>query len=318
MNWPANAAGGAAAGKAGLGAAMGSKFLTAGAAALGQGIASGAFGGTSHRKMRRDHRLQLRNQYKHYYLPTARHAHKTWKSQQQWYRRNIAQKALQDRVKDAKAAGVHPLVAMGLAPSAAGPGPATGQTGPGYTNIIPGQSDVGSAIETGINTYLDLQAAERQARDLADRRLFDKQMQKMQLAEQALRNDWLMQQIKSSAAKSAGIRANASQPQPGEVVELGMVDRPPNIKDEPLVTAARPPEHTSPNTVANFFGMKIYPKPGEITAQGIEDLWGESLGWLASPFLFIRDLGYTLDKYHWNPSKKNWAKGRQSIEPFSP
>lgn len=297
---------------------FGSNFLTAAGSGLAKGLASGAFGGTSHRKMRRDHRIQLQNQYKHGYLPTARHGHKQWKRQQQWYRKNIAMKALQDRVKDARAAGVHPLVAMGLTPAAGGPAPSSGQMGTGYTNQIPGQSDFGSAIETGINTYLDQKHHAQRMADLAETRAHAKSMGRLQVIEQKLRNDWLNQQIENSKRKGLAATANSTQPGPRSIVELSAIQPDPPYTDEPLVTVAKPPEHTPKGAGLKIGPFTIRPKPGGVTAQGLEDQYGELISWGMSPLLFVRDIGYTIDRYYWNPRKKDWAKGRQSIDPYSP
>ena len=59
---------------------------------------------------------------------------------------------IQGRVADARAAGLHPLAALGIAPSSGG-------SIPGFSSSdIPGQHQTGSAIETGLRT---LQGAQR-------------------------------------------------------------------------------------------------------------------------------------------------------------
>ncbi len=104
------------------------------------------------------------------------------------------------RVRDAKSAGLHPLAALGIAP-------ASGGMLPGMEQTIPGQNTAGSAIETGINV---MQGMSREQ----TRNVHSQSMQKMQLEEQELRNDWLKSQILNSENKRLAGMANSQRPTP--------------------------------------------------------------------------------------------------------
>lgn len=91
-------------------------------------------------------------------------------------------KSIPARVEGAKAAGLHPLAALGIAPA-------------GQPAMIPGQSDTGSIIGEGI------QAAGRaygqaQARDHALK------IAELDLENRRLQNDWLQSQIAASNQKT--------------------------------------------------------------------------------------------------------------------
>lgn len=92
------------------------------------------------------------------------------------------------KMKAAKAAGIHPLIALGLNPASAPQQP-----------MIPGQSaDFGSAIKAGVDTTLAI----RDAREMSG----------LRIEEQKLRNDWLRMQIRNSARARGAVRANSSRP----------------------------------------------------------------------------------------------------------
>lgn len=283
---------------------MSSAFL----GGLGSGVASalgGSFGGVSTRKARVIHREQTKNAFTYGYKPSTElnwkyHqlqntlANKTWQEQQEWYRANIANKAMQDRVRDAKAAGVHPLVAMGLTPASGGPQPSGpggslgGQMGPGGS--IPSQgSGIGSAVGRGIQTYLDMknnQAAMQHSRA----------MSALQVQEQALRNTWLQTQIANSLAKRTEQGANQHQ----DVVELNTLSHkghvPSNSPESVMVRKADRYPHTQPNQGYSIFGQTIRQRPGKLTVEGAEDAMGEFGAFLYSPFSILQDIGYTLDQ----------------------
>lgn len=104
--------------------------------------------------------------------------------------------AIQRRVADARAAGLHPLAALGIPM-------ATGGSSGGPTPILPGQSSTGSAIGEGIRTAQSIastNASRQHAQQLAD----------LSLEEQRLRNVWLEEQIKNQRAKRLQGMANAA------------------------------------------------------------------------------------------------------------
>jgi len=92
------------------------------------------------------------------------------------------------RMKAAKAAGIHPLIALGLNPASAPQQP-----------MIPGQSaDFGSAIKAGVDTTLAIRDA--------------REMSSLRIEEQQLRNDWLRMQILNSARARGAQAANGTRP----------------------------------------------------------------------------------------------------------
>ena len=107
---------------------------------------------------------------------------------------------IKSKVEGAKAAGLHPLAALGIS---TGSGPSGA--------VIPGQSpDAGSAIGQGINTYLN-------ARQAQEDRAHSQQLATLGLEEQRLRNDWLRQQIMASKVKSLAGLTNATRHRTGNV-----------------------------------------------------------------------------------------------------
>ncbi len=102
-------------------------------------------------------------------------------------------------MKSMDESGLHRLAALGITPGAGTsmPSPQQGPVGHSSQPIIPGQSNFGSAVETGINTALNV---------AQDNRMYGLKMQ-----EQELRNDWLRTQIANSRIKTVAALANSQQ-----------------------------------------------------------------------------------------------------------
>lgn len=182
----------------------------------------------------------------------------------------------QARVADARKAGLHPLAALGIAPSSGGY--------PSASPGLPGQSDTGSAIETGINTMLNVASADK-------RDAHSKVMQGMQLKEQQLRNDWLESQIAASKVKTMGGIANINQ----DAIALKTLVLGP--KAPTLFKRADRYPHTDKQHGYRPFGAgTIKQRPGKLTVEGAEDSMGEFGALLYSPFSILQDIGYTLDQ----------------------
>lgn len=101
------------------------------------------------------------------------------------------------RMQSAKELGLHPLVAMGIAPAGSTPIPGNA------TSNIPGQHDLGGAVASGINAY---QSAERFKASTTHA----SQMANLQVKEQELRNDWLQAQIKNAKVQRIAALSNAA------------------------------------------------------------------------------------------------------------
>lgn len=300
MPGPPMAAAAAAKGGGAL-ASMGSSFLTGASAALGSMV--GGSNSMSGSKARRINRYQIQNSYKYGFKPQMRLSNQYWKEQQQWYRRNIAKKQIQDRVRDAKNAGVHPLVAMGLAPYSGGPAPAAPSAPTGSMPNIGGDNTFGNAIEHGINTAMS-------HRDAMEARAHGRAMANLQVEEQALRNDWLRQQIANSRRKSLASAVNSQQ----DAVKLTALK---NAPHENTITVTPEPgyKHASKSTGYNLLGFDIKQRPGKLTVEGAEDAMGEPGAWAYSPFSILQDIGYTLDQKYFRDRK--WEKPPRSTRSFS-
>ncbi len=183
MALPAAAVPAAATAAGGFLSSAGGQGLLAGAG----GFLSGLTGGTSFAGRKRD----------------ARFSRDMARAQIKWQdkRQSVA---IQKAVADAKAAGLHPLAALGISTGSGGAAPLPG-IAPDYSTETP----AGSAIETGLNV-----AAATARTEIS--RAHTKAMQMMQVREQALRNDYLESQITNSRAKTAAILANSRQTPIGE------------------------------------------------------------------------------------------------------
>lgn len=166
---------------------MSSAFLSSPlAGGLATGISSALGGGrTSTRKSRVLSRIGYEHQQK--YLPGIQSSiYDATSAVAEKYRN----RQIQGRVADAKAAGLHPLAALGIAPGSTG-----GMGGGGATSMpMATESPTGSAVGEGIR------AATAIARNNVDR-AHQARMADLNVQEQQLRNTWLEEQIKNSRAK---------------------------------------------------------------------------------------------------------------------
>lgn len=130
----------------------------------------------------------------------------------------------------AKAAGVHPLIALGLNPASAPQQP-----------MIPGQSaDFGSAIKTGVDTALAIRDA--------------REMSSLRIEEQQLRNDWLRMQILNSARSRGAQNANSTRP---PVREQAPSANPANAAERTFVTPEGKVETYTGGTTAEDLEREI-------------------------------------------------------------
>jgi len=196
----------------------------AGAATVGSAFLNNS--GGSYRARNRD----LRKQYKY----------------QERYLPRIASAQFQQRVKDAKDAGLHPLAALGIARSSGGPA---------SSPIIPGQNQTGSAISEGLRTGLQIHG-QNQARKHAG------QIAELQLDEQRLRNEWLATQIANDRIKAGAAAANAQRPTQRDPVQT----QPAGNEADPI-------------TLVHPDGTK-YPVFGGTPAEQLQKFIGEWADWM--------------------------------------
>lgn len=144
------------------------------------------------------------------------------------------------KVNAAKAAGIHPLIALGLNPASAPQQP-----------MIPGQSpDFGSAIKTGLNTALSI----REAREMSG----------LRIEEQRLRNDWLRVQIRNSGLSRGAQAANSERPAETPIRPLAPEANIGNAARRSVVTGSG----------------KVIPTRGGTTAQDLEEELNDWAQWM--------------------------------------
>lgn len=267
-----------------------SNFLTAGfgdavgyglGAAAGQ-VAGNALGGGG---------VNFRGKYARNKL---KHDQKIWDAQQEHHLSTIRPNQA-ELMKSLDESGLHRLSALGITPS-------SGPQSAGSQPMIPGQNVAGSAVETGINTALNVARSDRQA-------AHQKQYQRLKLQEQSLRNDWLKTQIANSKLKTLAAASNMSQ----DVPLSSLTGKPHSGKV--IAQTLDPYAHTSDSHGYSLFGTSgraIQQKPGTLRGQALEDAIGEIPAAIVSPLQFMQDIGYTLDNMlleHHNRRKSNPYKG---------
>lgn len=231
---------------------MGSAFLTGAGQAAGSLL--GSFGGQSSKSKRRDQRKAYEYQAK--YLPMIQSAQ------------------FKQHMKDIDEAGLHRLAGLGISPASGGQ--AMGAINPN----IPGQSPTGSAIESGINTAINVQRANTQ-------QAHSKVMANLQLEEQSLRNDWLRTQIQASKLKTAGAISNSQQ----DVIHIPQSGPLSRGTSGFNVTVGEPPEVTPKNSGIVLPGGQTIPMTSNrTTAEGISDQYGDVVEWVYGAARAIEDI----------------------------
>lgn len=181
------------------------------------------------------------------------------RSQIKWlanFQRQQPNDSIQRLVKDAKRAGLHPLAALGIAPSSGG---SQSAALPGIAAEYPGRSPAGSAIETGIQV---MQGAQRFNRQTAHQTA----MAELQVEEQTLRNDWLKSQILNSETKRLAQYANAQRPAPDPAMR-------PRVQYKPHPSEAKKRILMHPDGTT-------YSIPGGSSAELLEQYIGEWADWM--------------------------------------
>ena len=166
----------------------------------------------------------------------------------------------------ARRAGLHPLAALGMAPSGSAASPMS----------PPGQSSTGSLFAQGVNRAMQYKSAQ------------------LGLEQQQLQNELIKDQIKASKIARVSQAANAKQ----DVTKAVVFDTIAGGKATGSV--AQPPEHTGKGQGVNLFGlMGLKQRPGSLTAQGAEDALGEPANWIYNLFNVPATIGYNLDRKIW-------------------
>ena len=285
-------------------AALGSAFLTGAGSAIGD-AAGGLLGGTSAKKAKRIHRYQVQNEFKYGTKPTYELADQYYKDQNLWYRDNITAQEIQTKVADAKAAGLHPLAALGISTGGSGTAP---MGIPSYSGTFPYDDGkgIGNAIGQGINTYLSAKEYEQRKKDQADIRDHNKALAELRLEKARKENEWLDTQIEASTLRNLERKMNSQQDT--WLHELAGTESPLLAPGGIKVRKAKPVDHVVEGQgTSNFFGLPMLERPGRATGEGIGDRYGDIVEALYGLYKYNDDLKYSFGKYlsnSWNKRDK--------------
>lgn len=191
--------------------------------------------------------------------------------------KEFAQSGIQWKVKDAEAAGVHPLFALGANTTSFSPS-SVGSTATASNFDFLGQAgqNLGRAIDSTRSTpatALALQAS------------------KIQLEGLQLDNDIKRTQL-MSALRTNGIGAHPALPGLADVYPLPGQGNSGIISSVPPGHEARPPQYTDPDLALEGFHWKR--APGTSDAQSWEDVYGDEslLPFIINNYKSLRDIWY--------------------------
>lgn len=192
--------------------------------------------------------------------------------------REFAQKGIQWRVEDAKAAGLHPLYAVGA-------------TGASYSPqaFIPGQSPTGDHYAQAGQALGRAAQSAVERRHQAEVRMLDKEERRARIGEIRARQGYYNQQVHDMALnKAGGMAANAthsSLSDAGLGYLAGGSSAARHTRVEPW---KRLPET---GTKYQFFGIPITARGGHTPTQFVEDYYGDVAGAVHGIPRYIYDIG---------------------------
>lgn len=206
--------------------------------------------------------------------------------------REFAQSGIQWKVKDAEAAGVHPLFALGANTTSYQP-----------SNVGGGASDFSFIGEAGQNIGRAIDATRSTpASALA------LQLGKIQLEGAQLDNDLKRTQLASAIQTNMPPHPGMPSPFQRNFVD-GQGDSGSDEPTIPLMHAAKQPQFT-PNLRA--FGYDIAPNPAFSDGQTFQDRYGEPGEWAAALPIAIADYFYNTRNSPWaNPWSRMFTKPRR-------
>lgn len=200
---------------------------------------------------------------------------------QEALQKEFAQSGIQWKVKDAEAAGVHPLFALGANTTSYQP-----------TNVGGGAADFSFIGEAGQNIGRAIDATRSTpASALA------LQLGKIQLEGAQLDNDLKRTQLASALALNTQAGGHPGLPAPFDRTAVpGQGDSgvyPDNL-NTPAHHMLRQPQYT---TNLKAFGKDIMPHPGYSDAQSYEDRYGEMSDFVAGPWIAYKDWMHNVYPY---------------------
>lgn len=192
--------------------------------------------------------------------------------------KEFAQKGIQWKVADARAAGIHPAVALGAQTASFSP---IGVGDTGTQHLAQAGQDLSRAIDS-TRTATSRTSA------------FDQTVQQLTLTKMGLENEYLASQIAKVKSQVGPPMASVNpdtyqiQGQPGSGLSLPV----------PLMHDARNPQFTPNIRVA---GRDWLPHPGWSDAQTYEDRYGEMSDYVFGPAIAVSDWFYNNRNSRWNP-----------------
>lgn len=194
------------------------------------------------------------------------------------HQKEFAQSGIQWKVADAKAAGIHPAIALGAQPASFSP---IGVGDTGTQHLAASGQDLSRAIDSTRTAFSRTSA-------------FDQTVQGLTVQKMGLENELLASQI-AQVKQQVGPPMSSVDPNtyrvPGQTasgLELPV----------PLMHSARQPQFTPNIRVA---GRDWLPHPGWSDAQTFEDRYGEMSDYLAGPAILASDWFYNNRNSRWNP-----------------
>lgn len=195
--------------------------------------------------------------------------------------KEFAQSGIQWKVKDAEAAGVHPLFALGaqttsFSPSSVGGGAAD------FSFLGDAGQNIGRAIDSTRSTPASALAL---------------QLGKVQIEGAQLDNELKRTQLASAIATNMN-QAGGHPGLPGLFTQHAVPGQGDSGSNDPTLTPAqhmlRSPQYT---TNLKAFGKDIMPHPGYSDAQSYEDRYGEMSDFVAGPWIAYKDWMHNVAPY---------------------
>ena len=192
--------------------------------------------------------------------------------------REFAQKGVQWKVADARAAGIHPAVALGAQTASFSP---IGVGDTGTQHLAAAGQDLSRAIDS-TRTATSRTSA------------FDQTVQQLTLTKMGLENEYLASQI-AKVRSQVGPPMSTVDPNTYQITgqaASGLALPVPPLHD------ARNPQFTPNLRIA---GRDWLPHPGWSDAQAYEDRYGEMSDYTFGPAIAVSDAFYNMRNSRWNP-----------------
>ena len=202
------------------------------------------------------------------------------------WQEHMAKNQIRFRVEDAKAAGVHPVAALGASVSSPSP-VAVG---------MPDFSDIGQNIGRAADAVMT-------ADDKKDD--FTKAYQGLQLERAQLENDVLRLNLANSAARTVS--------QVGNPPTLGTIQH--------GLQQGESRDANKPNEQLKLYDYDIPRNPRFSDTENFTKRYGEMADWVAGPLVALGDMYYSLDKNYARPliqwsTRRHWQREKSKFDRY--